>query len=119
MPIRLVRNTRLLIRVTNSTIIFIFDKLILTIVIPFIDNISIKRPYTNYDREEILQFLGIRRFIFKYIYNINRLLKVLEQVGTTIREKSKFYIDSLDIVGFVCNSKGREPSASKVQKILK
>ncbi|TVY45597.1 hypothetical protein LOCC1_G006168 [Lachnellula occidentalis] len=78
---------------------FIFDKLILTIAIPFIDNVGIKGPYTDYNREEILQFLGIRRFIFEHIYNINRLLEVLERAGTTIREKSKFYVDSLDIVG--------------------
>ncbi|TVY34602.1 hypothetical protein LOCC1_G008505 [Lachnellula occidentalis] len=50
MLIRLVRNTRLLIR----TIMFIFNKLIPIIAIPFIDNISVKRPYINYNKEEIL-----------------------------------------------------------------
>jgi hypothetical protein len=32
---------------------------------PFIDDIGVKRPYINYDREEAL--LSIRRFILKYI----------------------------------------------------
>ena len=32
---------------------------------PFIDDVGVKRPYTDYDGEEAL--LGIRRFILKHI----------------------------------------------------
>ena len=32
---------------------------------PFVDDVDIKKPYTDYDREEAL--LGIRRFILEYI----------------------------------------------------
>jgi len=32
---------------------------------PFINDVGVKGPYTNYDGEEAL--LGIRRFILKYI----------------------------------------------------
>jgi hypothetical protein len=83
---------------------------------PFVDDIRVKGLYTDYDGEEAL--LGIRRFILKHIQNLNKTLKRIERAGGSIRAKSQFCRNGLNIVGFVCNLRGREPLADKVIKIL-
>jgi hypothetical protein len=36
---------------------------------PFLDDISIKGPFTNYNGE--FKLLGIRRFVYEYILNLD------------------------------------------------
>ncbi len=83
---------------------------------PFLDDVGVKGPYTDYDREEVLP--GIQRYILEYIQNLDKTLERIERAGGLIRAKSQFYRNGLNIIGFVCNSKGREPSTDKVIKIL-
>ena len=82
---------------------------------PFLNNISIKGLYTNYNGDEALP--GIRRYILEHIQNLNKTLKRIKRAGASIGAKSQFCKNGLNVVGFICNSKGREPSADKVIKI--
>src|SRR6266536_413481 len=94
----------------------IFADINLVVVMPFLDNIGVKGPYTDYNREEALP--GIQRYILEHIQNLDKILERIKRVGGLIRAKSQFYRNGLNIVRFVCNSKGREPSIDKVVKIL-
>jgi hypothetical protein len=83
---------------------------------PFVDDVGVKGPYTDYDGEEALP--GIRRFILEYIQNLDKTLERIERARASIGAKSQFYKDGLNVVGFICNSKGREPSVDKVIRIM-
>ncbi len=100
------------IRIIN----LILKDIYLVITMPFLDNIRVKGLYTNYNSKEVL--LGIRRYIFEYIQNLNKTLKRIKRVGRSIKAKSQFYRNRLNVVRFVYNSGGREPSTDKVIKIL-
>ena len=77
-PLRLLRITTLLIRATNlvaqfvRVVIRILNNLFLIIVMPFVDNIRVKGPYTNYSNKEALP--RIRQYIYKYILNLNKTI---------------------------------------------
>ena len=49
---------------------------------PFIDDIRVKGLYINYSKE--LKLLGICRFVFKYLQNLNRALKQIERAKASI-----------------------------------
>ncbi len=83
---------------------------------PFLNNIRVKGPYTDYDSKEVL--LRIRRYIFEYIQNLNKTLERIERVSRSIRAKSQFYRNRLNVIRFVYNLGDREPSIDKVIKIL-
>jgi hypothetical protein len=46
---------------------------------PFVDNIVVKDPKTDYGGEEAA--LGIRRFVLEHIINLNRTLADLKNAG--------------------------------------
>jgi hypothetical protein len=94
----------------------ILEDLFLYIAMPFLDDIGVKGPYTDYDSEETL--LGIRRFVFEHILNLDKTLDRVKRARACIRSKSQFCYNGINIVGFVCGSKGRSPASSKVIKIL-
>jgi hypothetical protein len=52
----------------------------------FIDNVSVKGLYTNYDREEVLP--SIQRFILEYIQNLDKTLKRIKRARASISTKS-------------------------------
>ena len=52
---------------------------------PFIDDIRVKGLYINYNRE--LKLLGIRRFVFEYLQNLNRALKRIKRAKAFIKLK--------------------------------
>jgi hypothetical protein len=59
--------------------------LFLAIAMLFIDNIKVKGPYTNYSKE--LKLLGVYRFIFKYLQNLNKALKQIKRAKASIKLK--------------------------------
>jgi hypothetical protein len=120
-PLGLLRCTTLPQGATNSVAQFVrIMNLILEdinpeVAMPFLDDVGVKGPYTNYDDNEALP--GIRRYVLEHIQNLDKTLERIERAGASIGAKSQFCKDGLNVVGFVCNSKGREPSADKVIKI--
>ena len=94
-------------------------KLILNIALSYIDDIKIKGSKSKYNDEEVPEFSGVRRFMFEYLQNLDRVLAELECAGITISaEKSYFCLASIKIVGFVCDYKDRYPDQGKISKIL-
>src|SRR6266516_7975491 len=91
-PLRLLRITTPPIGATNlvaqfvRVVIRILDNLFPTIVMPFVDNIRVKGPYTNYSNKEALP--RIRRYVYEYILNLNKTIDRIKRVGACIRAKS-------------------------------
>ena len=83
---------------------------------PFIDDIKVKGPYTNYSRE--LKLPRIRQFVFKHLQNLDKALKQIERARAFIKLKSQFCYDGISIVGFICGFRGRSLATTKVNKIL-
>jgi hypothetical protein len=52
----------------------------------FINDISVKGPYINYNREEVLP--GIRRFILEHIQNLDKTLERIKRARASISAKS-------------------------------
>ena len=121
-PLGLLRHTTLPQGATNSVAQFvrimnlILEDICPAVVMPFLDDIGVKGPYTDYDGEEVLP--GIRKYVFEHIQNLDKTLERIERAGGSIGAKSQFCRNGLNVVGFVCNSGGREPSTDKVIKIL-
>jgi hypothetical protein len=53
---------------------------------PFVNDVSVKGLYTNYDREEALP--SIRRFILEYIQNLDKTLERIKRARASISTKS-------------------------------
>jgi hypothetical protein len=51
----------------------------------FIDNISVKGLYTNYNKE--LKLFGVYRFIFEYLQNLDRALEQIKRAKASIKSK--------------------------------
>lgn len=121
-PLGLLRMTTPPQGATNSVAQFvrvvmtILQDLFPGIAMPFLDDIGVKGPYTDYNNEEVLP--GIRRFVFEHIQNLDKTLERCERAGACIGSKSQFCHKKMGIVGYVCGAEGREPAASKVEKIV-
>ncbi len=121
-PLGLLRMTTPPQGATNSVAQFvrvvmtILEDLFPKIAMPFIDDIGVKGPYTDYGGATSVP--GIRRFVFEHLLNLDKTMERIERAGATIGPKSQFCYDGMIIVGFVCGSGGRSPEAAKVSKIL-
>ena len=83
----------------------------------FLDNVAIKGPKATYNNEEMA--LGIKRYVFEHIQNLDKILADLDQAGIIIAgAKSQFSQARLKIVGYICDADSRHPDTSKVLKIL-
>jgi hypothetical protein len=56
------------------------------VAMPFLDDIGVKGPFTNYNGE--LKLLGIRRFIYEHILNLDLTMDRIERAEASIRPKS-------------------------------
>ena len=83
----------------------------------FLDDLGIRGPKDRYGDEEIAP--GIRRFVWEHAQVIRAVLDDIWHSGLTISgTKSCFGMAAINIVGMVCDEKGRHPEMKKVQKIL-
>ena len=121
-PIGLLRMTTPPQGATNSVAQFvrvvmtILEDLFPDVAMPFLDDIGVKGPYTDYNGE--LKLPGIRRFVFEHIINLDKTMERIERAGACIGPKSQFCYDGMGIVGFIVGSGGRAPASAKVIKIL-
>lgn len=60
----------------------ILEDLFPTIAMPFLDDIGVKGPYTDYNGEETLP--GIRRFVYEHLMNLQQTLDRIERAGATM-----------------------------------
>ncbi|GBG88511.1 hypothetical protein CBR_g47982 [Chara braunii] len=83
---------------------------------PYIDDLAVKG---SKEKEEDEVMLGVRRFVWKHIQDIDQVLGLLEEHNLTASgPKSKHCMREATILGFVCNEKGRRPDVKKTDKIL-
>jgi hypothetical protein len=122
-PLGLLRMTTPPMGATNSVaqfvrvIMTILQDLWPTVAMPFLDDVGVKGPYTDYNGE--MKLPGIRRFVYEHLMNLQLTLDRIERAGATVGPKSQFCYDGMGIVGFVVGSGGRQPAASKVAKVVK
>jgi len=90
----------------------------------YIDDITIKGGKTEYKDENgipeaISENSGIRRFVYEYLVDLNRVLHRLKRAGVTISAKKiSLCVPEISILGHRCNKNGRIPDNSHVKKIL-
>ncbi|GBG65565.1 hypothetical protein CBR_g51448 [Chara braunii] len=83
---------------------------------PYIDDLAVKGPK---EKEEDEVQPGVRRFVWRHIQDLDRVLGLLEEYNlTTSGPKSKHCMREVTILGFVCNENGRKPDVKKTDKIL-
>ena len=81
----------------------------------FLNDISIKRPFTNYRQQEA--YPGIQRFILEHILDLNKTLKRLKRSEAIIKAKSQFCRNGMNIINYATNSIGQESSATYLLKV--
>lgn len=64
--------------------VWLFYDLIFIVCRPFLDDIVVKGLDLDYDGEEILKLLGVRKFIAKYIKNLDDVLYNYKLTGGVI-----------------------------------
>ena len=83
-------------------------KLIPNITLSYINNIRIKELKNRYNDKEISKLFNIKRFIFKYFQNLNRILAELKRAGIIISiKKFYFYLADIKIISFVYDYKDK------------
>jgi hypothetical protein len=83
---------------------------------PYLDDVCIKGPKTDYNLEEIEP--GIRKYVFEHLLNINKVLADIKQAGATVLGyKSNFCYSSIIIVSYRVDANRRHPDQKKVTKI--
>ncbi|GBG65169.1 hypothetical protein CBR_g49965 [Chara braunii] len=83
---------------------------------PYIDDLAVKGPKEK-ESDEVLP--GVRRFVWKHIQDLDKVLSLLEEHNLTASgAKSKHCIRKATILGFVCTESGRWPDVKKTDKIV-
>jgi hypothetical protein len=86
---------------------------------PFLNNIGVKRPKNKYNDKKVPDLLKVRKFIIKYIQNLNAVLADLKRAEAIISvKKLKFYIIKLKIVRYAYDADSRYSDFFKILKIL-
>jgi len=68
-----------------QVVMTILEDLFLAIAMPFINDIRVKGLYINYSGE--LKLLGIRRFVFEHLQNLDKALDRIKWARVFIRLK--------------------------------
>ena len=94
-------------------------------ILPYIDDVLIRGPKTRYKLPEggvktLDQNPGIRKFVFEYLENVNRILQKMKHAGGIfLGPKMTICSDHIIIVGFECLYEGRKPTNDTIRKILR
>ncbi|GBG91940.1 hypothetical protein CBR_g54036 [Chara braunii] len=82
---------------------------------PYIDDLAVKGPAVK-ESDEVSP--GVRRFVWKHIQDLEKVLSLLEEHNLTASgAKSRHCMREATILGFVCSKKGRRPNVKKTDKI--
>lgn len=86
---------------------------------PYLDDITVDGPKTDYGQRMSEQLPGVRAFMLEHIMNLDKTLLAVECAGATVAgEKSQWCMPGLKVVGYVCDAAGRHPESAKVEKII-
>ena len=83
----------------------------------FLDDIPVKEPISRYDEEEVLP--GVCCFMFKHLQSLNWILYNIELTeGSVTAEKCYFFVETMKIVGFVCDFNSQHSEKAKIIETL-
>jgi hypothetical protein len=111
---------------TNSVPIFhddvnyILREEIPHVTIPYIDDVPIRGPGTRYELpdgtcESIPENPGIRRFVWEYFEDLNRIVQRVRYCGGTFSGvKSVLCAEEFHVVGHLCSFKGRKADTDRI-----
>jgi hypothetical protein len=128
-PFGALRLTTLPMGWTNSVPIFhddvthILQPEIPHLTVPYIDDVPIKGPRTDYRNEDgtyetITENPGIRRFVWEHFQGVNRVLQRMKYSGGTFSGfKSVLCAREITVLGHRCTPEGRLPDPTRVAKI--
>jgi len=108
----------------HNDVTYILKDKIPKYTLPYINDVLIRGPKTRYellgDRVKTLdKNPGIKRFVFKYLENVYRILQRIKHVGGTFSgPKTTIYSDHIIIVGFECSYEERKLTNDAIGKIL-
>jgi hypothetical protein len=75
---------------------------------PYLDNVCVKGPKTNYNLEELK--LGIWKYVFEHLLNVNKVLADIKRAGATVsRHKSDLCYGSIIVVSYCVDANRRYP----------
>jgi hypothetical protein len=121
-PLGLVRQCTLPMGTTNSVAEFVrvMTKICKDHIphrcMPYLDDVCVKGPKTNYNLEELEP--GIRKYVFEHLSNVDKVLADIERAGATVSgHKSDLCYGSMIVVGYRVDANGRHPDQKKVSKI--
>src|SRR5690606_28844490 len=114
---------------TNSVPIFhddvthILQDEIPAVTKPYIDDVPTRGPTTRYEDgkggyETIPENPGIRRFVWEYLNDVNRVMQRMKYCGGTFSgKKSIILADEFTVVGHLCTYEGRKVNPERADAI--
>jgi len=111
--------------VFHEDVTFILQDEIPSITIPYIDDVPVKGPKSQYlddngNFETIPENPGIRRFIWEHFQNLNRIVQRMKYCGGTFSGyKGSLCSREITVVGHRCTPEGRLPDESRISAIAK
>src|SRR5215470_9911135 len=113
------------IPIFHEDITFILQEEIPHNTLPYIDDVAIKGPKSQYidkdgNPETIPENPGIRRFIWEHFQNLNRIVQRMKYCGGTFSGlKSTLCAREITVLGHRCTPEGRLPDKSRLAAIAK
>src|SRR5271169_1769572 len=104
----------------HEDVTFILQEEIPHVTIPYIDDVPVKGPKTQYEDarghyETIPENPGIRRFIWEHFQNLNRVVQRMKYCGGTFSGyKTVLCAEEITVVGHRCTIEGRKPETDRV-----
>ncbi|TFK16341.1 hypothetical protein FA15DRAFT_607549, partial [Coprinopsis marcescibilis] len=107
----------------HDDVTFILKEEIPHVTQPYIDNVALGGPKTWYETkdggyETIPENPGIRRFIWEYFNNVNRVIQRMKYSGGTFSgKKSIICAAEFNVVGHTCLYEGCKPNKERTTVI--
>ncbi|KAF7373708.1 hypothetical protein MSAN_00581800 [Mycena sanguinolenta] len=90
------------------------------VTMPYIDDVPVRGPGSRYEApdggfETIPENSGIRRFIWEYFGDLNRIIQRIKYCGGTFSgAKSVLCAGEFHVVGHLCSFEGRRPDTDRI-----
>lgn len=82
----------------------------------FVDNFGVKGPVSDYKNE--VNKDGIRLWVAEHLHNLREIFQAIKMSGLTLNAMKCFFcVPQLEMLSFICHSRGRTPTKSKLTKI--
>ena len=109
----------------HDDVTFILQAEIPHCVVPYIDDVPIKGPESDYRLpdgtfETIPENRNVRRFVWEHLQVVNRIIQRVKHAGGTFSgKKLQACVEEGVVIGHRCTPRGRLPEDSRVSLVLK